>query len=382
VREFGRAIRGEWTLEDGMAFLNHGSFGACPRVVLGAQHALRARMEAQPVRFLVDELPALMRASADHLAALVGARGGDLAWVDNATTGANAVVGSMRLGEGDEIVSSTHVYGAVHKTLLHYAVPHGARVVLADVPFPIDGPDAVVDACAAVIGPRTKLVVVDHVTSFSGLVWPIERVVALCRERGVPVLVDAAHAPGQVPMDLDRVGADYTVGNCHKWLFAPKGCAFLHVREDRQDAIHPTVISHGYGRGFLEEFDWVGTKDPSPWLALPAAIEFVESLGIDAMRAYQRDLCEQAVAMLRDRVGLDVPAPASMRAAMATLPHPWSREGTDAEGKVFHDTLWARDRVEVPCFAWGGRTWFRISAQVYGDLAEHERLADALLRGP
>ena len=212
-------------------------------------------------------LPEALRHAADRLGAFIGADGKDIAFVDNATTGCNAVLRSLRLEPGDQIVVLTHGYGAVRNTVRYLCERAGARMVEAEVPFPRADPDTIVTNIAAALTPRTKLAVVDHITSGSALVLPLQRIVAACHAADVPVLVDGAHGPAQVPLDMRALGADWYAGNCHKWLCAPKGSAFLYARPDRQDDLHPVTISHGLGKGFLEEFDWTGTRDPSAWLA-------------------------------------------------------------------------------------------------------------------
>lgn len=376
---FGPELRPEWLLEDGAAFLNHGSFGATPRRVLDAQSRWRERMERQPVRFLDRELPALMRDAAQELASFVGAAARDVVFVDNATAGVNAVVGSLSFSPGDEILVTSHVYGAVRKTIRHVAARAGATLVEVPVPFPLADAGEVVDAVARGLGPRTRLAVLDHVASASGLVLPIDAMIAACRRRGVPVLVDGAHGPGQLDLELSRLGADWYVGNCHKWLFAPKGCAFLWARPERQHELHPTVISHGYGAGWIEEFDWTGTRDPSPWLSVGAAIAFTCELGLDAMRRYQRELAGNAADLLAEAWGVTRPAPAAMCAAMVTLPLPWPTGGTEAEARATNRRLWDEHRVEVPVMPFQGRSWVRISAQVYNGWDEYLRLRDAVL---
>lgn len=370
--------RDAFLLDPAVAFVNHGSFGATPRVVLDAQTLWRARLEREPVAFMVDTLPGALRGTAELLGRLVGASGQDLVWVDNATTGACAVLGSLRFAPGDEIAVCDHVYGAVRNAALHFAGRAGARVVEAAVQFPIDGPDAVVAAFASSIGPRTRLVIVDHVTSWSGLVFPVERIVKLCKERGVPVLVDGAHAPGMLPLQLDALGADYYVGNCHKWLFAPKGCGFLWARRDRQHDLHPVVISHGWGKGFLEEFDWTGTRDPSPWLSLEAALAFVERLRIERIRAHNEALLESAVAYLAEVWDVAVPSPTAMRRSMCTLRVPTSKSTDAAAAVALHRALQDRG-VQVPVWSQAGGLWLRISAQIHNRPLDYVRLGDALL---
>jgi isopenicillin-N epimerase len=375
---FGAALRPEWWLDPDVDFLNNGSFGACPKVVLEAQDAWRRRLETQPVRFMMAEAPPKIREVASALGVFVGARGEDLVWVDNATSGVNAVVGSWRLGPGDAVLTTTHVYGAVDRTLQYHASRGGFRLDHADVPFPLGGADAVVAAFEAAITPETRWAVVDHVTSATGLVWPVERLVAACRSRGIRVLVDGAHAPGMLALDLGALGADAYTGNAHKWLFAPKGCAFLWASPELQDELHPPVISHGLGAGFDVEFDWTGTKDPSPWLAVPDAIAFAERLGLEAMRHYQRALCSDAVALLADAWDVDPPAPDALRAALGALPFPGERPATAAEAGRLHDRLRDVHKIEVPVYPFRGRIWIRVSAQVYNTLDQYERLAEAV----
>ena len=248
--------------------VNHGSFGAVPRSVQAAQRIWQARMEAQPTRFLATEAPDALRAAATALARYVNADPDGLGFVANATEGCNAVLRSLRLAPGDEILVLSHGYGAVRKTATFVAARAGARVAEATLPFPCPTEAAVLDALATALSPRTRIAVLDHITSPSALVLPIAAMVALCRARGVPVLVDGAHAPGQVPLDLSALDADWYTGNAHKWLFAPRGCAFLATAARQRARTHPAVISHGHGAGYVAEFDWTGTRDPSAFLAI------------------------------------------------------------------------------------------------------------------
>ena len=248
---YGAAIRPEFQLEAGGIFLNNGSYGATPRVVARAQDAWRARLEAQPVRFMKREMPAALRAAAAELAAFVGAEGDDLVFVENVTAAAN------------EILTTSHAYPAVRNVLGYVAGRAGARLVEAPVPYPVADDDAVVAAVAGAITPHTRLAVLDHITSPTAVVFPIARLARLCRDNGVPLLVDGAHGPGMVALDVPAIGCDWYTGNAHKWLFAGKGCGFLWSDPARQDAVHPAVISNNFGTGYLNEFDWIGTRDPS-----------------------------------------------------------------------------------------------------------------------
>lgn len=370
-----------WRLDPGVLFLNHGSFGACPQPVLEEQQRWRERMERQPVRFFVRELPDSMAAARAALAAFVGADADHLAFVPNATAGINAVLRSLRLRPGDEILVTDHAYNAVRCAASAVAQASGASLRVAAIPFPVSSPDQVVESLLRHVTERTRLAIVDHVTSPTALVFPIERIVGELERRGVDVLVDGAHAPGLVPVDLRAIGAAYYVANCHKWLCAPKGAGFLYVRPDRQEGIHPVSISHGWdaplaGRTrFRAEFDWTGTFDPSAVLCVPTAIEFVGSLhadGWDGVRARNRAVALDARRRLCETLGIEPPAPEEMIAAMASVPLPESGGGLE-ERLAAHG-------IEVPVITWPPSPWrlLRISAHVYNEPGEYERLAAAL----
>ena len=323
-----RSLAALWPLDPRVVFLNHGSFGACPRAVLDHQSALRAELEAEPVRFLSRELDDRLDVARAALAAFLGADADDLAFVTNATSGVNAVLRSRAWSAGDELLTTDHVYRACRNALDYVATHSGARVVVAPLPFPLGSPDEVVDAVLAKVTPRTRLALLDHVTSPTGLVLPIERLIAELSRRGVEVLVDGAHAPGMVPLDLNALGATYYSGNCHKWLCAPKGSAFLWTRHDRQPEVRPLTISHGAsatypGRSrFRMEFDWTGTSDPTAWLTVPKAIEYVGSLlpgGWPAVMAHNRTLALQARRLVSETIGTKPPCPESMVGSLAVI---------------------------------------------------------------
>ncbi len=383
-RAFGPSIRGEWTLEEGLDYLNHGSFGATPRRVLAAQDGWRAAMERQPMRFFVEELPGALRAAAADLAGYVGAGADDLVFVENATTGVNAVLRSLPLKPGDELVTTDHVYNAVGLCLDYVAERAGARVRRFALPFPVVDPGDLLAGLDAAITPATRIVVLDHVTSATGLILPVAEAVALCRERGVPVLIDGAHAPGMLPLDLRALGADWYTGNAHKWLCAAKGCAFLWTRPDApdRDALRPTVISHPYRQGLPLEVDWTGTRDPSAWLSVQEALAFRRELGDERVRAHNDGLCADGAALLAEAWGVALPSPRSMRGSIATIPSP-VQPSPDVEG-VTRLARWLRDeaRTEPMPVPFAGRMWIRISAQVYNSLDQYERLAEAVLRSP
>jgi len=377
-----------WCLDPAVTYLNHGSFGACPSAVLEAQAALRFDMEREPVDFLVANLPARLDAARDTLSAFLGAAPQDVVFVPNATAGVNAVLRSLSFRSEDELLLTNHTYAACRKTVDFVAQRCGARVVVANLPFPCRDAEDIVAAVLQRVSPRTRLALLDHVTSPTALILPLERLVSELRARGVDTLVDGAHAPGMVPIGLSTLGAAYYTGNAHKWLCAPKGAAFLHVRRDRQAELHPNVISHGLAAGFHAEFDWTGTFDPTPWLCIPHALEFIGGLlpaGWPQVMAANRALTLQARALLLKTCAGGLPCPESMIGSMASIPLPVPEAGSPAARLDYRGLhAWFRER--------GVETWLyadpvpllRISAQLYNHVDQFRHLATLLeeaLRG-
>jgi len=382
-----------WPLDRSVAFLNHGSFGACPTEVLRYQAALRTEMEAEPVRFLGRELDDRLAVAREALGAFVGADPDDLAFITNATSGVNAVLRSLAFSAGDEVLTTDHTYGACRNTLDYVAGRWGVKVNVAVVPFPGATPDAVVAAVMAKVTPRTRLALLDHITSPTGIILPIERLISGLAQRGVETLVDGAHAPGMVPLDLRALGATYYSANCHKWLCAPKGSAFLWVRRDRQADIRPLTISHGAtavrtgSSRFRLEFDWTGTQDPTAWLTVPKSIEYVGSLspgGWPALMARNRALALEARRLLCAAAGTPPPSTDEMIGSLASVVLPDSptmetgwRVRDPIQGKLFDG--WG---IEVPIMRWPAapKRLLRISAAVYNKPDQYARLADALTK--
>ncbi len=375
----GSAIRHEWLLDPDWLTVNHGSFGATPKPVLAVQEDWRRRMEAQPSRFMRMILPDALRAAAEAMARFLGAEGKDLAFLENATTGCNAVLRSRRLKQGDEVLVLTHGYGAVRNTVRYVTELVGARMTEAALPYPHPDADGVVAALAEAITPRTRLAVLDHITSPSALVLPLARMIAACHARGVPVLVDGAHGPGQVDIDLRALGADWYVGNCHKWLCAPKGAAFIWASPERQEGLHPVTISHGYGKGFLEEFDWTGTRDFSAFLAVPAAIEFHDRLGGPALRTRNIALAAEATALIARRLNTEPGATGELAGSMGVVRLPITGDVSAERARVLRQHL-LDQRTDVPLHAIADGIWMRISAYAYNELADYEKLAEIAAR--
>lgn len=388
-----------WTLDPSINFLNHGSFGACPRDVLVVQRTWRDRMERGPVAFLGRELEGHLDTARAHVAAFLGADPDGLAFVANATSGVTAVLRSLRFEPGDELLSDDHEYNATLNALAAVADRDRARVTLAALPFPVADPDEIVAGFLAALTPRTRLVLVSHVTSPTGLVLPIERLVRELDDRGIDTLVDGAHAPGMLPLALDALGAAYYTGNGHKWLCGPKGSAFLWVRADRRDRVRPTTISHGANDPRLDrsryrlEFDWTGTADPTAALTLPAAIDWMgagEPGGWPGVMAANHDLAVVGRDLVAAAIGVRPPVPDLMLGSMATLQLPLPR-GDDAAAERLQGAL-LEDGIEVPVLGWPVRAArarpddpprgvvIRLSAQRYNEPADYEGLASALSR--
>jgi len=378
-----------WPLDPEVRFLNHGSFGASPSHVLEHQAGLRARLERQPVEFLARQLPQLLDETRKFVARFLGCVPADLVFVRNATAGVNAVLRSLPLNSGDELVVTDHAYPACRNALDFAAQQTAARVRVAQLPFPLESADQVVQAITDCLSSKTRLVMIDHVTSATALVFPLERL--LKELDGVEVLVDGAHAPGMVQLNLGQLGPTYYAGSCHKWLCAPKGSGFLFVQRDRQAQIRPTSISHGatqYGDRprFQAEFDWTGTDDPTAILSVPEAIRYLDTLlpgGWSAMMARNRALALDARRRVCAVLSIPLPSPEAMIGSMASLPLPGGVPGprrSASDVDPLQQELLDRFKIEVPIDA---RTipsvrLLRFSVQLYNRAEEYDLLAEAL----
>jgi isopenicillin-N epimerase len=381
-----------WLLDPEITFLNHGSFGACPKPVLDAQQALREWMEREPITFLAREMERRLDEARAVLAAFVGANCEDLVFVPNTTHGVNTVLRSLSLRPGDEVLVTDHEYNACRMALDFAASVRGAIVVVARVGFPVRGVEQVSAAILERIGPRTRLALLDHITSPTAVIFPIAELVRTLAARGIDTLVDGAHAPGMLPLALDELGAAYFTGNCHKWLCAPKGAAFLHVRRDRQASIRPLAISHGANdprtdrSRFWLEFDWTGTSDLTPYLCVPEAIRFMGSLlegGWPALMRRNHQLACTARSVLCDSLSTPPACADTLLGSMATLLLP----GKPLDSPVnvitndpLGEVLYQQHRIEVPVMRFPGcaRRLLRVSAQIYNTIDQYARLAAAL----
>jgi isopenicillin-N epimerase len=339
---------------------------------------LQERLERNPGEFLRVELPSGLRAAAEKLAQFLGGSGPDFVFTENATAGVNTILQSLRFDPGDEILVTDHGYPAVLKAARHVAARTGARVIEAKVPFPAPDDADIVAAVTAQLSSRTRLAILDHVTSPTALVFPVERLTALCHAAGASVVIDGAHAPAMLSLDIEAVGADWYVGNCHKWLMAPRGAGFIWASANGQAQIHPLVISHGFGQGFSAEFDWIGTRDPTAWLTVPAAIDWHNGAGGARLRERNASLVEAAATELARRWNTEVGSHDGNHAAMKTVRLPIKADATEQVAQNLRASLRTDHSIDVVVIAFGGRLWARISAQAYNSLPDYDRLATAV----
>ncbi|BAY92167.1 MULTISPECIES: aminotransferase class V-fold PLP-dependent enzyme [unclassified Tolypothrix] len=376
-----------WTLDPEITFLNHGSFGACPKAVLEVQQKLRSQLEQEPINFFGRAWEPLIDNARSKLADFVGADSEDVVFVNNATTGVNAVLRSLTFTAEDEILTTNHEYNACRNALDFIASRTGVRIVIAKIPFPIESPQQVIAAVMERVSPKTKLALIDHVTSQTGLIFPIQQLIKELQQQGVDTLIDGAHAPGMIALNLREIGAAYYTGNCHKWLCAPKGAAFLYVQPDKQSEIRPLTISHGANSPrtdksrFQLEFDWTGTDDPTAYMCVPEAIAFMGSLlpgGWDELRQQNHQLVLEARQLLCQSLGVLPPCPESMIGSMAVIPMPNALE--NRHFMSVHDDLFDKFGIQVQVVPWqeSPRLLLRISAQIYNKLEQYAYLAKAL----
>lgn len=374
------SFRDLFLLQPDLVFLNHGSFGACPRPVLEAYQAWQLELERQPVEFLGRRFKDLMRQAREPLAAFIGADADDVVHVPNATTGLNIVARSLPLQDGDEVLGTDHEYGALDRTWRFVCGKRGARYVRRPVPLPIESAGQVVETIWAGVTPRTRMLFISHITSPTAVTFPIAELVRRGREAGLITVVDGAHAPGQVPLDLEALGADYYAGNCHKWMCAPKGSAFLYARREMQRLLEPLVVSWGWQSDkpspsrFIDEQEWQGTRDIAAYLSVPAAIRFMHEHDWPQV---QRE-CHELVRYARERVSALTGLPPITSdspewfAQMAALPIP------TCDLETLKRRLYDEFHVEIPTVDWNGRLFLRISIQAYNTQADVDALVEAL----
>lgn len=377
----GRAARALWTLREDGTFLNHGSHGAVPRSVQQMQQRLREEMERHPDAFFRRVEPeggGAIRQVAAQLAAFVGAAPERVAMVENTTSGVQAVLNSLPFQHGDQILITDHQYNTVRLAIEARCRQTGAQPVIVRIPLPTNE-DQIVERVLAAAGPQVRFALLDHVTSATSLVFPVERITAELRRREIPVFIDGAHAIGQIPLDLPAIGADWYVTNLHKWLYAPRGTALLYASGSAAPLTWPLASSLFVELGFPRSFDYVGTRDYTAWLAAPAALAFHQSLGAARLRAHFAGLVEHGSAAL-EALGATPIAPVSLSPAMRSFALPQTRPAMDADGVTLMESLWHNERVEIRSGAVGGKLLLRFCAQAYVGTEDLTRLAEALDR--
>lgn len=385
------SFRRLWALRPGVTYLNHGSFGPSPSEVIAERQRWFEALESEPMDLLARQLEPALHQAADRLGRFVGTRGENLVFVDNATTGMNVVAASVRLSAGDEVLTTNHEYGAVARMWQRRCSQVGARLVVGDLPHRPTSREEVVQALFEGATPRTRLIVVSHVTSPTAMILPVEDICRLARARGIPVCVDGPHALAMTPLALDALDCDYYVASCHKWLSAPLGSGFLYVHPRAQRAVQPLVVSWGGWpdedlADWRKEFTWVGTRDPSAWLSVPAAISFLERIGLDVFRRHAHALAcyaRQRITTLTGRAAL-VPDEAAWYGTMISLPLVDESlpppDGSDNPGRVLQRRLWQEHSIEVPIVHWQGHWLVRVSCHLYTQRDDIDRLVDALAR--
>jgi isopenicillin-N epimerase len=375
------AIRGEFLLRPDVVFLNHGSFGACPRAVFERYQAWQRELEGQPVEFLSRRVRGLLAEARSTLADYVGAGPDDVVYVSNVTTALNIIALSLPLNHGDEILTTDHEYGALQRTWTFVAEHHQARLVIQTLPTPMTDPDAVVDAVWAGVTPRTRVLFLSHITSPSALILPIEPLIARARAAGIWTVIDGAHAPGQVDVDLRGLGVDFYGGNAHKWLCAPKGAGFVYVRPECQALIEPRVVSWGWRprepgpSAYVDAIERQGTQDPSAYLSVPAAIAYQAERDWPALRAECHELARVARAGLAEITGMHPLVPDDPRwfAQMVAAPLP------SCDTAALKQRLYDEHRIEIPVTSWSDdRHCLRVSVQAYNTRTDIERLLAAV----
>lgn len=373
-----RTLRDAWSLPADVTYLNHGSFGPAPNVVQRERERWSARLESQPMDFFYRQLEPALAIAQERLGRLVGAAAQDLALVDNATTAMNIVAASIRLTADDEVLATDHEYGAVLRIWRRKCEQSGARLIIQPLPYPLRTAEEVVDALFAGATPRTRLLVASHVTSPTAVVLPVEAICRRAQAAGIRTCIDGPHAVAMLPLDLAALGCDYYTASCHKWLSAPFGSGFLYVAPQHQAAVEPAVMSWGrlphQPLGWQSEFHWLGTRDPAAMLAIPRAIEFLESVGLETFRARTHALARLAREQLTAWSGQETLVPDSPEwyGSMITLPLP------DGPALPLQQALWERHRIEIPVIEWNGRRWIRPSCHLYTQEADLDRLRVAL----
>jgi isopenicillin-N epimerase len=389
MQAYGRPMLGEWMLDPEVTYLNHGTVGAPPRRVIEHQRSIIDEIERQPARFMLREIadttgaatgePPRLRVAAAAVAAFVGVDADDLVFVDNITTGANAVLRSFPFAAGDEIAVTSLGYGGVTNAAGYVSRTTGGTLRTIELPQPGATSADYVDAIVAGLSPRTRVVVVDHITAATALVLPLTDIAAACHDRGVLVLADGAHVPGNIAVDIDALGVDWYAANLHKWAWAPRSCGILWTAKQHQHLLHPTVISWGLDNGIAAEFDLLGTRDPSAFLAAPFAIAMMAEFGLNEILGHNHELAWWAGRYLADRWGTQFATPEPMIGSMVNVRLPAPLGSTADHAECLRAAL-EMSQIEIPIYPGSDGLTLRVSAQIYNDRNDIEVLGDAVAK--
>jgi isopenicillin-N epimerase len=382
-----------WTLDRNVVFLNHGSFGATPRKIFEKQSKYRELMEREPVDFFVNKMPELLNESKEKLAKFVATDNNDIVFVQNTTTGVNQILTSIQYKTGDAWLTTSHAYGACKNAITHFASKNGIELKIADIPFPVNNDDEILQSIAEELNSNIKLALIDHITSATGMIFPIKKIIDLLHAHDVLVIVDGAHAPGMVPLNIKELDADFYVGNCHKWMCAPKGSAFIYVKKEFQESIKPMVISHfndidiGGNSHWSNQFMWDGTHDFSQYICVGDTIDFMNSLhpeGWNGIMQHNHKLAWEGANLIAERLNIELPLEEKFVGSMVNIPMPEGEEGFPKfnETPPLKKVLFEKCKIEVPIFFFPAapKQWLRISAQLYNSMEQYEYLAECLLR--
>lgn len=380
-----------WNLDSNIIFLNHGSFGATPIEILGRQNEYRELMEKEPVDFFVNKMPELLSESKRKLADFVGVDTNDLVFVQNTTTGVNQILNSFPFEKGKEWLTSSHAYGACKNAIRHFAGKNEINLKIANIPFPVNDDDEILESIAKEINSKTRLALIDHITSATGMIFPIRKIIDLLHEHGIIVIVDGAHAPGMIPMDIRALHADFYVGNCHKWICAPKGSAFMYAKNEFKEWIKPLVISHfndidiNGDTHWSNQFMWDGTHDFSQYICVGDTIDYMATLhpeGWNGIMNHNHKLVWEGAMLIAEKLKIALPLEEKYIGSMVNIPMPDGEEGFPKfnETPPLKRILFEKYKIEVPVFFFpvAPTQWLRISAQLYNTFEQYEYLADCL----
>lgn len=383
--------RNYWNLDSNIIFLNHGSFGATPVKILEKQSEYREMMEKEPVDFFVNKMPELLNGSKRQLSEFVGADSNDLVFVQNTTTGVNQILNSFPFEKGDEWITTSHAYGACKNAIRHYAGNNKINLKIADIPFPVSDDDQILDSIRKEITKATKLALIDHITSATGMIFPIRKIIDMLHESGVKVLVDGAHAPGMLQLNIKELDADFYVGNCHKWICAPKGSAFMYSKKEFREWVKPLVISHFNDTDLIGEsnwsnqFMWDGTHDFSQYICVGETIEFMGTLhpnGWKGILERNHKLAWDGANLIAEKLKIELPLEENYIGSMVNIPMPEGEEGFPKfnETPPLKRILFEKYKIEVPVFFFpeAPTQWLRISAQLYNNMEQYNYLGECL----